>query len=108
MRIISFTERWDKLEDYVFTTFRFPRKDKDWYIGEQVQIYYKSRSSQREKLGEAVIIGKESRLGAQSDKEAQDDGFKDCRDIEKWMIKTYGKARTGTPMNKLTLAWQSK
>ena len=108
MRIISFTERWGKLEDEVFTTFRFPRKDKDWYVGERVQVYYKNRSPQREKLGEAVINGKESRLGANSDKEAQDDGFLDARDMEKWMIRAYGEARTWTPMNKLTLVWQSR
>ena len=30
MRIISFSVMWPKLQQPRFTTFRFPRKDKDW------------------------------------------------------------------------------
>ncbi len=109
MRIISFSERWGKLSNSTFTTFRFPRKDKrDWYVGEVVQVYYKNRSPQREKLGIAEIIDKTSRLGAQDDAEAQADGFIDARDMERWMIKKYGEARTWQPMNKLTLIWNNQ
>ncbi len=56
MRIISFTEMWLKLKSPVFTTFRFPRKDKDWQVGEIVQVYFKNRSPDRKKLGEVEII----------------------------------------------------
>ena len=61
MRIISFTEKWSKLEQPIFTTFRYPRIDRDWQIGEMVQVFYKNRSPKREKLGVAQIIGKEPR-----------------------------------------------
>ena len=105
MRIISFSKRWQRLSKPEFTTFRFPRADKDWYVGEVVQVYYKSRSPQRDKLGEAEITSKVKQLGAQSDEEAQADGFLDCEDMEKWMVKTYGYAETWKPMNKITLRW---
>ena len=107
MRILSLSKKWDKLNQPEFTTFRFPRKDRDWDVGEEVQVFFKNRSPQREKLGEAVIIAKENRkYGANTDTEAQVDGFSDLRDMERWMIKTYGEARTFEPMNKLTLSWR--
>ena len=54
-------------------------------------------------MKKAIIIGKVSRLGARDDVEAQADGFIDARDMEAWMVKTYGEAKTWQPMNKLTL-----
>ena len=109
MRIISFTKKWNKLNQDEFTTFRFPRKDRDWYVGEIVQVFYKSRSPQREKLGEAEITGKERRYLAQiTSKEAKADGFNSLKDMEKWMVKTYGYTETWKPMNKLTLRWVVK
>lgn len=60
MRILGFSQKWHKLNNGIlFTTFRFPRKDKDWEIEEVVQIVYKPRSKQREPLGIARIIRKE-------------------------------------------------
>jgi len=112
MRIISFSKKWDKLSQPKFTTFRFPRKDKDWYVGEVVQVFFKSRSPQREKLGEAEIIAKELKLTSDSatdvtDAEAKADGFNNVRDMETWMRKTYGEVKAWTRMNKLTLRWLS-
>ena len=105
MRILGFSKKWDKLLNDSFTTFRFARKDRDWDVGEMVQVVYKPRSKDREILGVAKIISKETRLGCQDDAEAQEDGFIDARDMERWMVKTYGEARTWEPMNKLTLRW---
>jgi len=57
MRILGFSKKWAKLNNkLLFTTFRFPRKDKDWEIEEVVQIVYKPRSKEREPLGIARII----------------------------------------------------
>jgi len=103
MRIISFSQRWPKLLNQEFTTFRYPRKDKDWFVGEAVQIFFKSRSPQREKLGDAIIVNKVLRFGPRDDKEAQDDGFIDTADMERWMRKTYGEAKLWERINKLTL-----
>ena len=107
MRILSFSQRWSKLSNREFTTFRFTRKDKDWFTGEQVQVFYKNPSPKREKLGLAVIIKKEERnilaFSGRSNAEAVADGFKDYNDMLIWLRKTYG----GLPvrMNKLTLRW---
>jgi len=34
MRILGVSKKWDKLQRPEWTTFRFARKDKDWYEGE--------------------------------------------------------------------------
>ena len=111
MRIISFTKMWDKLKQPEFTTFRFPRKDKDWQEGETIQVFCRNRSPNREKLGEALIVGKESKITGRpetdiTDEEAIADGFTDARDMEQWLIQTYGIRRVAQEsMNKLTLRW---
>ena len=68
MRILGFSKKWDKLnkqwferDRHTFTTFRFPRRDKDWEIEELVQIVYKPRSKEREPLGIARIIRKQEK-----------------------------------------------
>jgi len=113
MRILSFTEKWQKLDDDVFTTFRYPRADKDWYVGEEVQVWFKQRSPLREKIGIAVIIGKERRalneyhrgcVPLTTDKEAQDDGFENRIGMKLFMIKRYGLDYISL-FNKLTLTW---
>ena len=124
MRIISFSRKWDKLKQAEFTTFRFTRKDKDWQVGEQVQVYYKNRSVNRERLGEALIISKEPRaMGMFGDKtgcqhitndEAVADGFPDVEVkhgyffMWEFLWDYYGAERLlNEPMNKLTLKWMS-
>ena len=68
MRILGFSKKWDKLnkrwferDRHTFTTFRFPRKDKDWEVEELVQVVYKPRSKEREPLGIARIIRKQEK-----------------------------------------------
>lgn len=114
MRIISFSQRWPKLLNPEFTTFRFPRKDRDWEVGEIVQVYFKNRSPNREKLGEAEIITKEPRrtkcsipnnIPVVSDLEASADGFENFSDMYNWLVETYGGMRASFTINKLTLRW---
>lgn len=116
MRIMSFSKKWDKLSQPEFTTFRYPRGDKDWYVGEIVQVYFKSRSPQREKLGVAEIIGKEWReldpWFAKTDGvklvagyEAIADGFAGRDDMVAFMEKQYGLDYLSL-FNKITLRWQ--
>ena len=85
-----------------FSTFRYPRGDKDWYVGEQVQVFFNSRSPQREKLGIAQLImiedreldpwsSKQSVIALITDKEAFEDGFPGGRmEMIEYMEKTYG------------------
>lgn len=133
MRILGFTKKWPKLNnELIFTTFRFPRKDKDWQVEEAVQIVYKPRSKGREILGIARIIRKEPKdLNKRwsyyprpnhpntpvmiTPWEAKEDGFKGMHgggDIEKMMrfleeAHGYHRCRNEL-MNKLTLYWISK
>jgi len=120
MRIISFSKKWDKLSQPEFTTFRYPRVDKDWYVGETVQVFYKNRSPSREKLGIAEIIGKDEReldpfftdgklvepigVPLTTEEEAVADGFSNgLEGMVAYMEKQYG--LDYIKFNKLTLRW---
>ena len=114
MRIISFTKMWDKLKQPEFTTFRYPRGDKDWFVGEEVQVFYKNRSPNREKIGIAEIVKIEPRrilsvvpydIPRISDDEAISDGFENFNDMVDWLHKTYSKWVLRSNINKLTLRW---
>ena len=107
MRILSFTKMWDKLERNIFTTFRFPRKDKDWLKGEVVRVFYKQRSPERRELGTAEIIDKEPKniLEDVTGIEAKEDGFQSISDMAIWMRKSYGDRIEKELMNCLTLKW---
>jgi hypothetical protein len=107
MRIISFSKKWDKLKQPEFTTFRVPRKDKDWQIGEDVTVYYHNRCKDREYLGVAHIIAKENRWVSDiRNDEAIADGFPNGKE-EMWgfLIKSHKGIEARTPINKLTLRW---
>jgi hypothetical protein len=112
MRIISFSKMWPKLQQETFTTFRFPRKDagrgRDWAIGERVQVYYKSRSPDRKRLGAAEIVGKQSKLVQLiTEQEAIKDGFPSGHsEMVRWLKKAHSiKSAALLCMNKLTLRW---
>jgi len=129
MRILGFSKKWDKLRQPDFTTFRFPRRDKDWEVGEQVRVVYKPRTKEREVLGIAKIIGKErcwvgwattlihwihsqkdilpgrGGWGTVSHKEAVEDGFSGVLEMIQWMSKTHKDRNNQEIMNKLTLQW---
>lgn len=122
MRILGFSKKWPKLKQPIFTTFRFRRRDRDWEVGEVVQVVYKPRSKDREPLGVAEIVSKEPRRAAKhgcllpdpciSNEEAERDGFQGT--IEKaayfvmweWLWDTHSPGRLfKEPINKLTLRW---
>jgi len=117
MRILGVSEKWDKLKQPRWTTFRFTRKDKDWGVGEVVQVVYKPRSKDREVLGIAEIVAKEPRqfaigfpgpgkLPYISTAEALTDGFENLTHLLKWFHRRYGSRIDKEPMNKLTLRWR--
>ena len=117
MRILGVSKEWDKLKQPFFTTFRFPRKDKDWQVGEGVQIVLHPRSKNRKYLGIAEITNKELLIISTivyisfcrhvTNDEAVADGFKDIYDMVAWFHKIYPQ-RSLEPMNKLTLKWRSR
>jgi len=130
MRELGFSKKWNKLDsEILFTTFRFPRKDKDWQVEEVVKIVYKPRSKEREVLGVACIIRKDVKdLNKQfhyyvggyftpntpdtiTPNEAEDDGFTgihgggDTEKMRRFFIDTYSYSKCKEPINKLTLYW---
>ena len=131
MRILGFSKEWAKLSGVTFTTYRFPRKDKDWGIEEVVQIVYKPRSKERKILGIARIIRKQEKDLEKrwsyyplpsfpntedmiTPQEAYEDGFSGMHgggSIEKMMKffrDTYGYLGDKHIINKLTLYWLEK
>ena len=102
MRILSFCNRWNKLKQEEFTTFRFPRKDRDWGEGEEVQIYFKGRSPEREKLGKGCIKEKTPVVVKDiKEDEAIADGFNNA--MEMWLF--LGRPNMDKVINKLTIYW---
>jgi len=115
MRILGFEKKWPKLERAKFTTFRFPRKDRDWQVGEEVQIVYKPRSKDREVLGTAKITGKAQRQVGTVDpqrvitrEEAIADGFSGYFDMADWLYLHYGDRIFNEVINRLSLTWAMK
>ena len=130
MRILGVSKTWPKLKNDLWTTYRFPRKDRDWGIEEVVQVVYKPRSKEREVIGIARIIRKEPKdLNKQyfyypgigdyntpetiTPSEAEEDGFTgmhgggDTEKMRRWFIDTYGYSKCKELINKLTLYWLS-
>ena len=113
MRILGFSQKWPKLEQEEFTTFRFPRRDRDWQVGEQVQIVIHPRKKGGgEHLGIAKIIKKELRKIATAhseyrptEQEAVEDGFENLKTMNEWFRDTHGSRIFQEPVNKLTLKW---
>jgi hypothetical protein len=107
---MGFSVKWHKLQQPIFTTFRLPRKDKDWSIGEQVQIVYHPRSKDREKLGEAIITNVEARsfdpamAPKITDDEAIADGFGGGAEAMRlWLENAHGHFSASTIFHKITL-----
>ncbi len=93
MRIISFSKRWDKLQQPEFTTFRFPRKDRDWEEGEVI----------KKELRKIATAYEEYRP---TETEAKADGFENLFEMNTYFRKSYGEERIfREPINKLTLRW---
>lgn len=104
MRIMDFSEMWPKLRDAEFTTFRLTRRDRDWALGEQVQIVYRPRSKDRRPLCLANIYGKRSTtFKSVTEEEAIADGFSSSLEMWQWLQKAHPGIAMSTPLNKLYL-----
>jgi len=107
MRILGVSEKWDKLRQPRWTTFRFSRRDTDWRVGEIVQVWFRPRSKKKRRfLGTAKIIEKVSRFMMDlTEGEVREDGFDNLDAMLAWLRKRYDGRIYTHPMNKLTLAW---
>jgi hypothetical protein len=102
---MSFTKKWSKLQDPEFTTFRIPRKDRDWQVEEIVQLYFQPRSPKRKYLGKARIISKTATIIASiTNAEAIKDGFLAGKEeMLQFMTKAHKGLKLSDSINKLTL-----
>ena len=111
MRILGFSKKWPKLDRLEFTTFRFPRGDKDWQVGEVVHIVIQPRrKGGGDRLELAEIIEKEKRWvigGGVSQAEALADGFQSVSEMVRWISKAHKNRNYDESMNKLILRWVS-
>lgn len=114
MRILGVTQKWGKLKQPRWTTFRLRRRDRDWGVGEVVQVVYKTRSKQRQALGIARITKIELRRFLLTTSregsliialEATEDGFTGVVAMERWMVEAHGDRIRKEPINKLILRW---
>lgn len=108
MRILGFATDWPKLAQPRFTTFRFERRDRDWFNGEVVQIRVKHRSKGGGIIkGTAIIETKERKDGQYfiTDAEAKEDGFASKVEMWRWLLKAHTPEQMVRPLNKLTLVW---
>ena len=105
MRIMGFSEHWPKLQQADFTTFRVPRKDKDWHVPEIVQVVYRPRSKNREPICLAEIRQKEvTTFKVVTEAEAIADGFANSMEMWGWLKGAHKGITVDTPINKLYLA----
>jgi hypothetical protein len=116
MRILPVTKEWPKLRNPSWPTFRFTRRDKDYYEGEIVQVVLHPRSKHRKVLGIAKIVEKEqvhfpgTKLPGRpiTTQETFDDGFFGLADMEMWFLETHGLRVRREPLNKLTVVWKER
>ena len=118
MRVLGFSKLWLQLAQPTFTTFRYPRRDKDWCAGEQIQIVFDKRGSDHSILGIAEIVKVNPRCLAMhkcncgyrkiSDGEAKIDGFKSKYAMWHWWEETYKDTDRWPDYhpNRISLVWQ--
>lgn len=120
MRILGFSYHWKKLDRDTFTTFRLPRRDKDWQLGEEVQVVIRPRSKTRELMGPALITQAEANrvLGKYAqyftppysiitEGEATEDGFSNLTEMLLWLFNANRDRIFESKLTKLTLKWTS-
>ncbi len=118
MRVLGFSKvDWRNYETHQdskmlqpeFTTWRWPRKDRDWELGEHVQVVIRPRIPQRLILGEAVIVTIESKDSYLiTEREARVDGFEGQGALTLYLMKERYARKIDRNLNphKLTLRWQ--
>ncbi len=118
MRILGFSKvDWRNYETHQdskmlqpeFTTWRWPRKDRDWAVGEVVSVVVRTRSPHRLILGEAEISANESvDIYRITDIDARTDGFPKAGDLQHYLMMERITRGLGLVIpNRLTLRWLS-
>jgi hypothetical protein len=122
MRIIGFEkDDWqsyyrnggscDKMSRPEFTTFRWPRRDnKDYQMGELLQVVIKPRSEARKPLGIVAVVGREEldpywKEGGITDEMARQDGFFYATELVTYLYKKRDYRNYPPKVYRYTLIW---
>ena len=109
MPLLGFTKLKAKLLDGTKTqTIRKPRKH-PLNVGDKLFIYWKLRTKECEKLGEAIITKIERKhLSEVTEEEAIKDGFGSFKELYDAFVKMYGFWNIREPFDVITFEWTMK
>jgi hypothetical protein len=106
-------ERKPKLECLSFVTFRLPRVDKDWMVGEILEVVIQRIGDKKYPLGQAEIIYMDRKERREyygefsiSDEDAQHEGYKSSWELSKKLFYARKAGQVPTFAYKLTLEWK--
>lgn len=100
-RKLEFDRHWPKLDNFTFTTFRYPKQD-EWQVNEIVQVLVTPKNKPVEYCGFFRILSIDKYdMDKLTDSVAREDGFIDAEDMMHWLKTSYD--RPNKLMNKLTL-----
>jgi hypothetical protein len=108
--LLSFSVKYDKLNDGTKTqTIRFPRKKGEIKVGDKLYIWWKSRTPEREKLGEGICTKIVSKSACDlTEEDAVKDGFYDLDGLRWALLDLHPKISMGTMVNVITWQWTYK
>lgn len=108
--MLSFSVKYAELNDGSKTqTIRFPRKKNDIKQGDKLYIWWKSRTKEREKLGEAICSKKVTkRAGDLTEEDAVKDGFFDLEGLRWTLDELHPSITENTLVNVITWQWTYK
>lgn len=109
MPLLGFTKLKDKLLDGTKTqTIRKPRKH-PIKIGDKLFVYWKLRTKECEKLGEAIVTKiVRKQLDDINNEDAIKDGFEDIVDFQDIFTRMHPKAYWETEFDIITFKWTKK
>jgi hypothetical protein len=110
MPLLSFSVKYAELNDGSKTqTIRFPRKKRDIKVGDKLYIWWKSRTKEREKLGEGICTKAVfKKAGELTNEDAIKDGFLDLQSMRWTLSELHPDITEYTLVNVITWDWTYK
>jgi hypothetical protein len=110
MPILSFSVKYAELNDGSKTqTIRFPRKSREIKVGDKLYIWWKSRTPNREKLGEGICTKSIFKIaGELNNDDAIKDGFLDIEGLRWTLGELHPNITENTLVHIITWDWTYK
>jgi hypothetical protein len=110
MPLLSFSVKYAELNDGSKTqTIRFPRKKRDIKAGDVLYIWWKSRTKNREKLGEGICSKSTfKKVGELTEEDAYRDGFVDLEALQWTLWELHPKITEHTLVHIINWQWTYK